>query len=108
MDVEADFAPLPTEFSLTYLGTPVLQGKARGQGDGSNERRRCPPTVRTSCCMWSGLPARSQPPGRCLPPRGWSSACPTGGRWRKSFWSEDGTTLDAVVSVPGKTADTAP
>ena len=107
MDVEADFAPAPTEFSLSYLGTPVLQGKALATAKA--QTNAAVPADGADLVLRVVWPAGADQTGGGAPAAARVVVSLSDGRQvEKSFWSGDGATLDTVLSVPGKAAEAAP
>ena len=107
LDAEADFAPTPSEFSLSYLGTALLQGKS--QAKETIQIRTTVPVDGADLVLHVEWPASTVPTGGTAPAASRVVIHLSDGRQvEKSSWSEDGSPLDTVLSVPGKTADAAP
>ena len=108
LGVAADFAPAAAEFALSYLGSPVLQGKA--QGSATAEWKVAFPADGADLVLHVAWPTGATAEGKA----GAAAArvtvrFPDGRQVEKSFWSADGSPLDTVLSVPGNAAaDSAP
>ena len=106
MDVAASFAPVPTEFSLSYLGTPVLQGKAEAKATGGVKTPIPAEGVDLVLhVVWTTGGEQTVAPGPAAARV--VIQLSDGRQVEKSFWSEDGSPLDTVLSVPGKAVESA-
>ena len=107
MTAEANFAPAPTEFTLSYLDKPILQGKA--QSVVSTKVTTPVPTDGADLVLHAIWPSNTGTNGGDMPVAARVVIRLSDGRQvEKSFWSKSGVPLDAVLSVPGSVAVTSP
>lgn len=94
LEVEADFAPVPTEWALSYLGEVVLKGK--GEAKATASWKTALPAEGADLVLHAAWPTAA---GTGMAAARVTVRWPDGREVEKSFWSPSGEVLDTVFTV---------
>ena len=95
LTVGADFAPAPTEFSVSYLGDTILQGQ--GQASASGPWKVALPAEGADLVLHAAWPTGGGGSGAARV----TVRSPDGKTVERNFWSPGAANLDTVLTVPG-------